>query len=89
MAGRDTCQAENAETSVCAANKDAFQAALCYTRAFCFTQNFIPFIPTERKTSMSATVETLDNLERRATVSLSWQDINEATEKELKGRKSA
>ena len=84
MAGRDTCQAENTETSVCAANKDAFQAALCYTRTFCFTQNFIPFIPTERKTSMSATVETLDNLERRATVSLSWQDINEATEKELK-----
>ena len=33
---------------------------------------------------MSAAVETLENLERKVIVSLSWLDINEATDKELK-----
>lgn len=33
---------------------------------------------------MSATVETLENLQRKIVVSVSWLDINEATDKELK-----
>jgi len=39
---------------------------------------------TKERPAMSAAVETLEKLERKVIVSLSWLDINEATDKELK-----
>jgi len=39
---------------------------------------------TKERPAMSAAVETLEKLERKVIVSLSWLDINEATDKEMK-----
>ena len=38
----------------------------------------------KKENAMSATVETLENLERKVIVNLSWLAINEATDKEIK-----